>query len=114
MDEEKHSTMILPVCLEIFKRIEDKVDLLINQTEKIHDKFSEITELRQAVKEHEKKFSQLDVHRRWAIGIEISTITIIAIQIVGFVYLWGNLTKTVEVNSGRIVTLEELHPRVAK
>ena len=114
MDISEHSNIILPVCVEIFKRLEGKIDVLLEQTNKLNDKFQEVAELRAMVHSHEEKFAQLDVHRRWAIGMQVSTIVIIAVQIGSFLFLWGSLNKQVAVNTDRIASIEEIHPRVAK
>ena len=122
MDKREHSIEVLPECVQIFNRIEEKLDNLVTKADKINGRYdehlAEAIPYRGKVDMHDNKFCQMEAHRRWLIGLQVSTLTIIVLQIVGFVYLWGQLTKTVEINTGRITGIEfnidKLHPRTVK
>jgi hypothetical protein len=49
----------------------------------------------------------------WRMGI-IGVAAMVIIQTLVLSSMWGKLVRTVEVNTGRIDGLEDLHPRVAK
>jgi hypothetical protein len=85
---------LLPECKIMFKQLEDKIDNLIVGVEKRD-------------KEHA-------TNGRWIIGLMATIILTIVIQIGVFLFMWGQLTKQVEINSGRIYSIEELHPRTTK
>jgi hypothetical protein len=109
---DEHNTAILPVCIEIFKRLEEKVDTLIVKADSIHNRFEEVSELRTKIVAHDAKFVQLDVHRCWVIGLQVSVILIICIQVGTFLFMWGSMSNQVKVDVGRINSLEEIHPRL--
>jgi hypothetical protein len=46
----------------------------------------------------------------WRIAIVGSIISIV-IQVVSFAYLWGQASRQITINTGRITTLEELYRR---
>jgi hypothetical protein len=46
----------------------------------------------------------------YRIGI-ISVAAMLVIQTITLAFMWGQLCRTVEVNSGRIAAIENLHPR---
>lgn len=114
MDENEHSKVILPVCIEIFKRLEDKVDTLLDKTDKLNEKFIEINELKEKVKLHEAKFVGLETNHKFVIGILSSIVVAILIQIGTFLYFWGDLNRQVNMDSRRIETIEEIHPRLSQ
>ena len=45
------------------------------------------------------------------VGNAIMIVVTVALQIGVFLYLWGQLTKQVEINGSRIECLERIHPR---
>lgn len=49
----------------------------------------------------------------WRVGI-VGVACMVIIQSLILASMWGRLCRTVEVNSDRIVVLEELHPRSTK
>jgi hypothetical protein len=93
----------LAECLERWRRfdkhegesipIRDSVKTHAVQIQMLVDKFGEIASIRNSM-----------------FGIVFA----IVLQIGSFVYMWGQLTKIVEINSGRITAIEELHPRMVK
>jgi hypothetical protein len=84
---------LLPECKIMFKQLEDKIDTLISDVKTTTDKN--------------------DAHGHWLIGIMCTIILVIMVQIGTFLFMWGQLTKTVEINSNRILSIEELHPRLS-
>jgi hypothetical protein len=93
------------LCVEKFKILDRHVE--------------ESVEVRDAVKEHELKIKWAEdtvkAIMNSALTIKMSlagVVVAILLQVGGFIYLWGGLNKTVEVNSGRLNTLEEIHPRL--
>lgn len=44
----------------------------------------------------------------WRVAL-IGVIIAIFIQIIGFAYLWGGMSKQVEINTGRLTKVEALH-----
>jgi len=78
--------------------------------------------VRDTVREHEIKLElMLKERKEWMdewrkdrrdhFNSFISILAVIALQVCGFIYMWGRLTQIVDVNSGRITAMEELHPR---
>lgn len=56
----------------------------------------------------------LDAYKNSDLTIKMSLLGIvfaILCQIGGFIYLWGQLTQTVEITAQRVQVLEEMHPR---
>jgi len=106
----------LAECMERYKAICDKLDGLINRLDKINGRYDahllESITYRSAVDSHTKKFEQMEDQTRWIIGILVSLIVTILIQISTFAFLWGQLTKTVESSQDRLTQIEQIHPRV--
>jgi hypothetical protein len=106
----------LAECVERYNNIVDKLEGLILRLDKMNGRYDthlvEAISYRATVDVHTKKFDEMTAHRRWLIGIQISTISMIAVQIVTFAYLWGSLNKQVEINTKRwdkVIAGEEIH-----
>ena len=92
-----------------------------------HDKLeTKIDRIESAVHKIDKTASAIDVRvngsiddiskhiehgTAWRISI-VGIAGLIVLQIIGFVFMWGQLCKVVETNTARIEGMEELHPRV--
>jgi hypothetical protein len=46
----------------------------------------------------------------WRLGI-VGVGVMVIIQTLALSFMWGQLCRTVEINSGRITAMEDLHPR---
>ena len=98
-------TQPLAECVERYNHIVDKLDGLIQRLDKINGRYEkhldEAIPYRGKVDEHTEKFTRMDTNGRWAMGIQISTVIAIVVQVVTFAFLWGSLTKQVEINTHR-------------
>lgn len=112
----------LAECIERYKRLEDKIMAVLSVVQevrleqvKINTRYEKHLEeaipYRSQVDAHETRFEQNDVHGRWLVGILVSILVTIFLQIGTFVYLWGRITKQVEINTVRMTSIEDLHPR---
>jgi hypothetical protein len=100
------------VCHEHDKMIDTVVSIKLDLVEtKSMVKNLDSTVIR-SITDIEKHIEHGHAWRMAIVGLAATGLISLALQIGGFVYLWGQLTKVVEVNSGRICLLEELHPRV--
>jgi hypothetical protein len=115
----------LAECTERYKRVEDKIDNinfsirgLVEKSDKINGRYEhhleEAIPYRSKVDEQERKLLLNESFNRQMVGIQISVVLSILIQIGAFVYLWGGLTKQVEINTGRLSSIEDIHPRYTK
>lgn len=106
----------LAECIERYKAICDKLDALVIRFDRINGRYDahlvESVSYRAAVDAHNKRFDTMENQTRWIIGVLISTTLTIIIQISTFAYLWGQLTKRVEINTDRLSQIEVLHPRL--
>jgi hypothetical protein len=112
----------LAECLERYKRLEDKIALILEVVNSLRDKANEINgryehhleeaiPFRAIVAQHEKRFTENDSYKRQLTGILVSVVIAILLQVGSFLYMWGTLSKQVEVNTGRLTGLENIHPR---
>jgi len=106
----------LAECMERHKSMCDKLDNLIYRLDKMNgrydDHLKEAIPYRAAVDSHTKKFDQIENQTRWVVGTLVSVILSMLIQISTFAFLWGQLTKRVEINTERLYQIELLHPRM--
>jgi hypothetical protein len=116
--EEPMHMQPLAECVERYKHIVDKLDGIAQRLDKINGRYEKHLEeaipYRSVVDSHKDKFTQMETHRRWVIGIQVTTMIAIFIQIVGFFYLYGGLNKQVDINTSRWDKLIEskIHPEV--
>ena len=100
-----HETTPLAECTLRYNNIVEKLDGLCQRLDKINGRYEKHLEesipYRAEVNEHREKFKELAVHRRFVIGLQTSTIITVILQMLTFSYLWGGITKQVEVNTAR-------------
>ena len=100
----RHMEM-LPECIQVFKRVEEKIDELVNSTRLINGRYQKHLEeaipYRSKVDGIEKLQIENGVYKKQVVLSLIGVIFAIILQIVTFAYLWGGLNKQVEVNTGR-------------
>jgi hypothetical protein len=103
--KEIHPMEILPECVQMFKRLEDKVDFLVENTNIINGRYQKHIEesypVRSKVDELDKIQIKNDIYKNQMIGVQIGIIVTIFVQVCAFSYLWGNITKEVQVNTSR-------------
>lgn len=82
-----------------------------------NEKFDVIAEVRQIKKQIEGFMltaHDMQTHIKqgeWWRGAVLGVILALLVEIFGIFYFAGKITRTIEVNSGRIQCLEEIHPR---
>ena len=59
-----------------------------------------------------KYVSTSDAWRMSIVGIAVTLLTTVFLQIGAFLYLWGGLSKQVDMDGARISAIETVHPRV--
>ena len=105
----------LAECLERNKAIFDKLESLILRLDKMNGRYDshliESVTYRTAVEAHTKRFDSAEKQTQWIIGLMVSMLLTIVLQVCTFAFLWGQLTKRVEVNTDRLAEIEEIHPR---
>lgn len=106
----------LAECIERYKSICDKLDGVMQRLDKINGRYdahlTEAVSYRSAVDAHTQRFDQLDGLFRALIGVLISIIFAIILQITTFSFLWGGLSKQVEINTqrwGQVISGKEIH-----
>jgi hypothetical protein len=110
----------LAQCIERYNAIVEKLDGLVDRFDKINGRYDshlvESVAYRAAVDAHTKRFDTAEDQTRWIIGVMVSIIMTIIIQISTFAFLWGQLTKRVEVNTYHLdmidSSIDKLHPRI--
>lgn len=100
----RHMDM-LPECIQVFKRVEEKIDELVTSTRAINGRYQKHLEeaipYRSKVDEQERKITENSVYKKQIMLSMIGVIFAIILQIATFAYLWGGLSKQVEVNTSR-------------
>jgi len=111
----RHMEM-LPECIQVFKRVEEKVDEIVQSTRAINGRYQKHLEeaipYRSKVDEIEKTVIEAKLIRRQMVGAFGGIIFAIVAQIVTFAVLWGSLTKQVEINTdrwNRLLNGQEIH-----
>jgi len=111
----RHMEM-LPECVQVFKRVEEKIDELVSNTRAINGRYQKHLEdaipYRSKVDEIDKSIIESKLIRRQMMGAFGGIIFAIVAQIVTFAVLWGGLTKQVEINTdrwNRLLNGQEIH-----
>ena len=98
-------TEILPECNQVFIRIEQKIDELVENTRAINGRYQKHLEesipYRGKVDSHEKTLTENVVYRRQIISALIGIVFTIIVQVGSFLYLFGGISKQVEINTNR-------------
>jgi hypothetical protein len=106
----------LAQCIERYNSICEKLDSVVERLDKINGRYDshliESVAYRATVDAHTKRFDTAQDQTRWIIGLLVSTLITIVIQICTFAFLWGQLTKRVEINTDRLSQIEVIHPRL--
>lgn len=105
VDKRKHETM-LPECVEIFRRIEEKVDSLIQRADKINGRYEKHLEESVGriaqIERHDESLKNLIGIKVWGRGL----LTTIAIGAVSSILGYGMLMNQVRIDSVKINDLE--------
>jgi len=105
----------LAECIERNKNIADKLDQMITRLDKINGRYEkhleEAVPIRAMVTMHEERLGAIVAHRHWIIGVVTSVVFTLLIQTGALIYFYGQLTRQVEINTGRIENIETIHPR---
>lgn len=105
VDHRQHVD-VLPQCIEMFRRVEEKVDLLITRADKINGRYEHHLEesiIRVAqIERHDEAIKNLVSLKEWGKGF-VATIIIGSISsLIGY----GMLLNQVRVNTDRITRIE--------
>jgi hypothetical protein len=93
----------------------EKIDLIYTNTEISKTKIDALDKrINGSINDIEKHIERGSAWRIAIVCSAVGWIIALAIQVAGFCYMWGQLTKMVEINTGRISAIEILHPRITK
>jgi len=102
---ETNHIEILPECKQIFIRIEGKIDELVGNTRVINGRYQkhldESMSYRSKVDMHEKILIENTIYNRQIISAMLGIVVTIIIQVGSFLYLFGGLSKQVDINTER-------------
>lgn len=108
-ERRKHPMQILPECNEIFKRIEEKVDRLIEIDTRRNGKWDEhiktSIDYRMKVENHETILSNIVELKRWWYGAVFT----ISLCIVSLAVGWGMAINQIKVNTEKINLIDGYH-----
>ena len=100
----------LAECVERNKYILEKLSGLVDRFDRINGRYDthlvESITYRTAVDMHTKRFDSSEKQTQWIIGLMAGVLTTMVMQVVTFAFLWGSLTKRVEVNTDRLAVIE--------
>jgi hypothetical protein len=101
---ENHKN-ILPECEQVFIRLEQKIDELVTNTRAINGRYQKHLEeampYRSRVDAHEKTLTENGVYKRQIVSALLGIVITIILQVGSFLYLFGGLSKQVEINTQR-------------
>lgn len=106
MEERRKNHMeMLPECIQVFKRVEEKIDVLIDYNKEINGRYQKHIEesvpFRSKVAEIDREIAKHDVYKNQLTGAMTGIVFAIIVQVVSFSYLWGSINKQVEINTNR-------------
>jgi len=108
----------LAECLERNKAIFDKLDTLILRLDKMNGRYDshliESVTYRTVVGAHTKRFDAAEKQTQWIIGLMVSMLFTIVLQVCTFAFLWGQLTQRVAVDTHSIEILEGIEREAQK
>ena len=100
----------LAECIERYKAVCERLEVVLDHLDKMNGRYDnhllESVTYRAAVDAHTKRFDSSEKQTQWFIGVLLSMITVIVVQISTFAFLWGQMTKRVEVNTKRLDIVE--------